>query len=204
VVQQYGDTTHYLIPSENLPMFYPLRWIGLGPAVDVVEPLVRVFVELGYDRTTPYGEVARARLLPGLDNLTVENAQRFLSDVDAALKQGGEAFVDLFCPPKVGAETSPLQIRSPAATQPGRSPKRVDYTTSRAVSTPELAPTGEAPGTVASPRTTPVGDTAPVNVTANEPHLGGIPAAADKERDRVGVRASVRAPGTAPSSRTPA
>ena len=204
VVQQYGDTSYHLIPSENLPMFYPLRWIGLGPAVDVVEPLVRVFVELGYDRTTPYGEVARARLLPGLETLTMENAQRFFSDVDAALKEGGEAFVDLIRPPKVGAETSPLQVRRPAATQPGRSPKRVDYTPTRAVSTPELAPTGEVPGTVASPTTTPVGDTAPVNVTANEPRLGGVPAAAEKQRDRVGVRTSVRAPATAPSVRTPA
>lgn len=184
VVQQYGDTTYYLIPSENLPMFYPLRWVGLGPVLDVVEPLVRVFVELGYDRTTPYGEVARARLLPRLDTLTVENAQRFFSDVDAALQQGGEAFVDLFCPPKVGAQTSPPQVRSPAAAQPGRSPKRAHRTPTRAVSTPELAPVAEAPATL------------------------GSPAAAEKQRDRVGARAlnltrpyglirdNVRAPAT--------
>jgi hypothetical protein len=132
-VQQYGDTTYYFVPSKNLPMFYPLRWIGLGPVVDVFEPLVRVFVELGYDRSLPAGQVVRARLLPGLDNLTVENARTFVSDVDDALQQGGEAFVDLFRPPHPTPETpsvaalpaavvdaSALRVRTPAAPKPVR------------------------------------------------------------------------------------
>lgn len=88
VVQQYGDTTYYWVPSEHLPMFYPLRWIGLGPLVDVIEPLVKVFVELGYDRSTPYGQVVRARLLPSLADL---NVNQFVTDVRAALDQGGQA-----------------------------------------------------------------------------------------------------------------
>jgi hypothetical protein len=205
VVQQYGDTTYYLIPSENLPMFYPLRWVGLGPAVDVVEPLVRVFVDLGYDRTTPYGEVARARLLPALDNLTVENAQRFFADVDDALQQGGEAFVDLFHPtreeptvaavaaalPAVGVEASPLQFRTPAEVKPVRSPKRAQLSPARAVSTPDSAPAGDT--AVVNPvGTSPATETAPVDVTANEPRLGGISPAAEKPRDRVGARPAAR------------
>jgi hypothetical protein len=208
VVQQYGDTTYYLIPSDNLPMFYPLRWVGLGPVVDVVEPLVRVFVDLGYDRTTPYGEVARARLLPGLDNLTVENAQQFFADVDGALQQGGEAFVDLFHPlhptpetpavsasaavsPPADVEASPLQVRTPAEVKPVRSPKRAQLSPARAVSTPDSEPAGDT--AVVNPvGTSPAIDTAPVDVTANESRLGGIPAAAEKPRDRVGARPAAR------------
>ena len=202
VVQQYGDTTYYLIPSENLPMFYPLRWVGLGPVVDVVEPLVRVFVELGYDRTTPYGEVARARLLPALDNLTVENAQQFFADVEYALAEGGEAFVDLLhpphstretpsiatstpvtLPPTGEAETSPLQVSDPAEVKPVRSPKPAHLNPARWVSTPDSAPAAGSPDTPTSPVANSVAETAPVSVTNDEPRLGGIPAAADKPRE---------------------
>jgi hypothetical protein len=203
VVQQYGDTTYYLIPSENLPMFYPLRWVGLGPVLDVVEPLVQVFVELGYDRATPYGEVARARLLPGLDTLTVANAQRFFSDVEAALKEGVEAFVDLFCPPKtvvktpglpmstpvtlpaaMGAETSPLQVRSSAAARPVRAPKLAHINPARAVSAPDSAPASGYPAAVA--------EADPVNVAADEARPGVIPAASEKPRDQVEARTTTR------------
>ena len=193
VVQQYGDTTYYLIPSQNLPMFYPLRWVGLGPVLDVVEPLVRVFVELGYDRTIPYGEVARARLLPGPDSFTVANAQRFFSDVDAALKQGGEAFVDLFYPVTAGAQTSPLQVRSPAAAEPVPSPKRAYRTPARAVSAPELAPAAEAPATIPSPA-----------AAEKQRHRGGV-RAPDLTQSLGSIRANVRAPapGQGASDGTP-
>ena len=191
VVQQYGDTTYYLVPSKNLPLFYPLRWVGLGPLVDVVEPLVRVFVELGYDRTTPYGEVARARLLPALDNLTVENARTFVSDVNDALQQGGEAFVDLFHPPHstreepsiaastsltppttVTAETSPLQVSESVGVKPVRSPKRSNRIPARSVSTPDSVP-GSDTATV-NPTRIPT-----TNALDDGPRLGGIPAAED-------------------------
>jgi len=116
-VASYGDTTYYFIPSKNLPMFYPLRWIGLGPVVDVFEPLVRVFVELGYDRSLPAGQVVRARLLPGLNNLTVDNARTFVSDIRSAVAQGGQALVDLFCPSKAPDPAStPVPPTAPYAT----------------------------------------------------------------------------------------
>lgn len=188
VVQQRGDTTYYLIPSENLPMFYPLRWVGLGPVVDVVEPLVRVFVDLGYDRTTPYGEVARARLLPELDNLTVENARTFVSDVDDALQQGGEAFVDLFRPPHsthegpniaastpvtppttVTVEASSLLVSESVEVKPVRSPKRANRIPARSVSTPDSVPGGDT-AAADKPRnpTEPVGKTQVLNQQPEE------------------------------------
>lgn len=55
VVQQYGDTTYYLIPSK-LPLLEPLRQGGFGQLADALEPVLAPIVEAGYDRTTPYGQ----------------------------------------------------------------------------------------------------------------------------------------------------
>lgn len=56
VVQQYGDTTYYLIPSKTLPMLEPLRQGGFGQLADALEPVLTPIVESGYDRATPYGQ----------------------------------------------------------------------------------------------------------------------------------------------------
>ena len=66
VVQQYGDTTYYLIPSK-LPILDPLRWVGLGQVADAIDPVLRVFVELGYDRQTPYGQYTPFKLFHPVD-----------------------------------------------------------------------------------------------------------------------------------------
>ena len=45
---------------KNLPLFGPLRTIGVPePVIDVVEPVVKVVVELGYDRSIPPGNPPR-------------------------------------------------------------------------------------------------------------------------------------------------
>lgn len=56
-------TTYILIPSHDLPLLYPLRAIPLigDPLADLIQPNLRILVELGYDRTafqdipTPFG-----------------------------------------------------------------------------------------------------------------------------------------------------
>jgi PPE-repeat protein len=70
-----GDTqtTYILIPNPDLPLLDPLRAIPLvgNPLADLVQPDLRVLVELGYDRTayqdvpTPFG------LFPNVDPATV-------------------------------------------------------------------------------------------------------------------------------------
>lgn len=80
VVQHYGDTTYYLIPSK-LPLLYPLHWIGLGTVADFIEPFVRVFVELGYDRQTPYGQYTTFGLFPKID------FAKLAADLGAAAQQ---------------------------------------------------------------------------------------------------------------------
>ena len=55
-----GDTDYYFFETEDLPLFAPLRMIGVPePLIDVVEPVVKVVVELGYDRTIPPGNPPR-------------------------------------------------------------------------------------------------------------------------------------------------
>lgn len=72
--QTFGDTTYITIPANNLPLLEPLIGFGaatgLGalttPIVDLIQPALRVIIELGYDRTTPYGTPAPAGLFPAI------------------------------------------------------------------------------------------------------------------------------------------
>jgi hypothetical protein len=64
--QTYGDTTYITIPAKHLPLADAIRawgdstgWRRLTtPLADLLEPTLRVLVDLGYDRTTPYGKPA--------------------------------------------------------------------------------------------------------------------------------------------------
>jgi hypothetical protein len=67
-----GDTDYYFHPTDDLPLFDPLRTIGVPePVIDVFEPVTKVAVELGYDRTIPPGEPTPARLIPPINPATV-------------------------------------------------------------------------------------------------------------------------------------
>lgn len=64
-VQQYGDTTYYLIPAEHLPLLQPVRDLGIAPRLlDSIEPTLRTLVEAGYDRDLSAGSPAPAQLFP--------------------------------------------------------------------------------------------------------------------------------------------
>jgi hypothetical protein len=72
IKSQYGDTTYYFFETEDLPLFGPLRTLGVPESViDVVEPFFRVLVELGYDRSIPPWQPTPARLIPPLNPATV-------------------------------------------------------------------------------------------------------------------------------------
>ncbi len=67
----HGDTTYYFFESENLPLFAPLRAVGVPePVIDVFEPFVREVVELGYDRSIPIWQPTPARLVPRINPVT--------------------------------------------------------------------------------------------------------------------------------------
>ncbi|WP_234787435.1 PE-PPE domain-containing protein [Mycolicibacter sinensis] len=49
------NTDYFLIPTQNLPLLDGIRWMPFfGPAMaDLIQPALRVLVDLGYDRTDP-------------------------------------------------------------------------------------------------------------------------------------------------------
>jgi PE-PPE domain len=64
----HGDTDYYFFETQDLPLFGPLRTLGVPESfIDVVEPFFRVLVDLGYDRSIPPWEPTPARLTPILD-----------------------------------------------------------------------------------------------------------------------------------------
>ena len=61
----HGDTSYYFFETQDLPLFGPLRSLGVPESlIDVVEPFFRVIVELGYDRSIQPWEPTPARLIP--------------------------------------------------------------------------------------------------------------------------------------------
>ena len=68
----HGNTDYYLFPTDDLPLFDPLRTLGVPePLIDVVEPVFKVVVDLGYDRTIPPWEPTPARLIPPINPVKV-------------------------------------------------------------------------------------------------------------------------------------
>ena len=106
---KYGDTSYYLFDNPDLPLFGPLRTLGVPePVIDVFEPFFRVIVETGYDRTIDPWEPTPAQLIPRLDPVTVAE------DLVNAIGEGINNAAAL-----IGAP-APLSIPAPAATEPGQ------------------------------------------------------------------------------------
>ncbi len=111
--QQHGDTTYITLPTTDLPILAPLRYIGeqvgLGPVTralaDLVQPVLTVLIETGYDRTS-YGTPTPFRLIPIIDpvSLTV--------DLVAAAFQGVEDAVGDI----TGTRPAPAPTQDPFAT----------------------------------------------------------------------------------------
>src|SRR6185369_7473573 len=69
---KHGDTSYYFFENPDLPLFGPLRTLGVPePLIDVVEPFFRVIVDLGYDRSIKPWEPTPARLIPPFNPVTV-------------------------------------------------------------------------------------------------------------------------------------
>ncbi|SEH88686.1 PE-PPE domain-containing protein [Mycolicibacterium rutilum] len=88
----HGDTSYYFFETADLPLFGPLRTLGVPEAViDVFEPFFRVLVGLGYDRTIPPWEPTPARLLPPINpvKLAVDLVNAVGEGVNNALALAG-------------------------------------------------------------------------------------------------------------------
>ncbi len=83
------QTTYILIPTQNLPLLDPLRAIPFigNPLADLVQPDLRVLVDLGYDRTAYQDIPTPAGLFPHVNLATVgtELEQGAVQGVDNAL-----------------------------------------------------------------------------------------------------------------------
>ena len=86
------NSTYILIPAESLPLLQPLRGIVPEPLLDLVEPDLRVIVELGYDRTGYADVPTPAGLFPThIDPFIVAGdlAQGTVQGIDDALASAG-------------------------------------------------------------------------------------------------------------------
>lgn len=91
---EHGDTTYYFFETPDLPLFGPLRMVGVPePVIDVFEPFFREVVELGYDRSIPLWKPTPARLIPRLD--PAEDATKLVN----AVGEGIENAAALVSPP---------------------------------------------------------------------------------------------------------
>jgi len=79
-----GDTKYYLIPTYPVPLLVPVQMIpGVGPiAADMLDPLVRMLVETGYDRTISPGTPTKANFLYFPNPITL------ISNIPVALGTG--------------------------------------------------------------------------------------------------------------------
>jgi hypothetical protein len=108
---KYGDTSYYFFEAQDLPLFGPLRTLGVPePVIDVVEPFFRVLVELGYDRSIPPWEPTPARLIPTLNPVTVA------TDLANAIGEGINNALALIGSPPLLSIPAPVTTTAGAAT----------------------------------------------------------------------------------------
>ena len=165
VVQQFGDTTYYFIPTPMLPLLRPLRDLGFDPVLlDAVEPAMRVLVEFGYDRSTPFGQPTGAQLIPR------EDFEQLDRDLAVAIEEG-RAILDAAKDP-IGADAAPT-LPAPTAV---RRPPRASPDSPRAQPAPGARATRAQS---ASPGITPAPKAAVLQATAAQQRAatpGALPA----------------------------
>ncbi|WP_310778570.1 PE family protein [Mycobacterium sp. Z3061] len=121
-----GNTSYYILPTEHLPLLQPLRAIpGIGnPLANLIEPNMRVLVNLGYgdpnygystspaDLPTPFGlfpDVAPGTVFNALANGTQQGINHFSADLQAMASQPVTApTFALPSPTEIGAKVAAL------------------------------------------------------------------------------------------------
>lgn len=108
--QQHGDTTYYLIPTEQLPILMPFNGIVPKPVLDALDPPLRALIELGYDRSD-YGAPTPAKLLPAIHpiDLTKDLTDATARGVATGLAESGAPV------PAVSPSVTSNSVATPAA-----------------------------------------------------------------------------------------
>jgi len=154
VKQQYGDTTYYQIPTADLPLFDVARLVGVPEAlIDVVEPVTKVIVDAGYDRSIPFGEPTPLRLVPALDPV------KLTADLVAAVGTGVGNALRLIAPVLANgssesgarlASSTSSAITNGAAHENGTAGKDAALDKDGAADTKEAAPEHDSDDTASS------------------------------------------------------
>jgi hypothetical protein len=106
---KHGDTSYYYFENPDLPLFGPLRTLGVPePVIDVFEPFFKVIVDLGYDRSIPSWEPTPARLFPTLDPAKVAG------DLVEAIGEGIDNAAALIGLPPKPSVPAPVTLAAPA------------------------------------------------------------------------------------------
>lgn len=135
VAQQWGDTTYYFIPTEQLPLLRPLRDLGANPLLmDALEPAVRVLVEAGYDRSTPFGQPTQAQLIPR------DDFERVKEELNAAIEQGRAMWEAANPPVTTSGTATPTASEVNSATLAGSADPAISTPVPRARNTATTAP----------------------------------------------------------------
>src|SRR6478609_7365840 len=109
IKSQHGDTDYYFFDTPDLPLFGPLRSLGVPEAViDVVEPFFKVIVDLGYDRSIKPWEPTPARLIPTL------NPGKLTADLVNAVGEGINNAAALVGVPPLLRIPAPVTLAAPA------------------------------------------------------------------------------------------
>jgi len=150
---KYGDTDYYFFETDDLPLFGPLRTLGVPESlIDVVEPFFKVIVDLGYDRSIKPWEPTPARLIPRVNPVTVA--------VDL-LNAIGEGITNAFA-----LFGSPSPLRSPApATLAAPATESAKQDISPQVTSTEAATGTQQMSTDTAPSTTKVTETANADIS---------------------------------------
>ena len=180
----HGNNDYYFFETNDLPLFGPLRTLGVPEAlIDVFEPFFRVLVELGYDRTIAPWEPTPARLIPRFDPVTL------VTDLVDAIGEGINNAAALLGSPaplsSTAAQPTTKQVVSAPETTLSISPDGVAATTqSMFVAGQPLATPSSTPTPAPAPKLEPQLSltTSPVaNLSPTTTELRTNPAATTKD-----------------------
>jgi len=180
----HGDTSYYFFETQDLPLFGPLRTLGVPePLIDVVEPFFRVLVDLGYDRSIPPWEPTPARLIP-----TTLDPAKVATDLVNAIGEGINNAAALIGSPAPlstraagPAATAGPADAAPAASEAGKSDASPQVTPAdtrtetEQVTSTEPATGNEQMSTNTATSTKDVPETAKADETSTEPTPASAP-----------------------------
>ncbi|MUM19393.1 PE-PPE domain-containing protein [Mycobacterium sp. CBMA271] len=170
-------STYYVVHTEHLPLLRPLRDlmapIGASFVLDAIEPTLRVFIDMGYDRVT-----SPATVKPFSFFTPPKNIIDGINKLPGAIQEGAENFQNGL---PGAAPKQPAPLQKPANTavpeeNPAKSTPPAVQTPVPQAPAPIVTLTTPTPATPAAPTTVP--DPAAIAVSASIPEKTG-PAAPD-------------------------